>query len=671
MMPLSNSLFARLSMNRLLAAAITAVLATSFTGAAHATDPPLPPNVATQSLRSASIDTTVIDRAAIEASGATDLVELLRLQPGVDLRRQGGSSRITRVLLRGANARQVLVLIDGARVASAGSSEFDFASLALDQIERIEILRGPRSAEFGSDALGGVIRIATRVPTTDSARIYAGRYDRRGGSASAAFSNDASSFGLTVGGESYDGSLRAPTGTLLSNVPVLVDHGSVQRNLSLVARTTLGDQQLTASARHTGGTLRSEDAAVGHLETDPDLSLTGNQSLSVELGGPQLPGWSHQLLVTVSRDRLETRNTDFFLDDVETTRTEVDGRRESIDWRNRLALSEPLELLFGAHADWAATDRHFRSSTVGPDASSGSGRNPGTSTPASDSSRASAASVGLHYGADGLDAEFDLRHDHLRGFGGETTPGLSLGWQLHPALQTSFRYSEGFRAASLDERTLSGLADYGYPDVEPEHVRTLEAGLQAQLGEQQRIDIAAFRSRYDDLLIRQYSSGYPRPGIDEARADGVELDYSLWSGPWALAANATVQGTRGRNGITGAGRPLAFHPRQKAAMQLAYRIDDDLRLGTELFASSPRVAEPGDTTSPLNDTNPSRFGRMPGYALINLHAAWMPAAAWRVDLRLDNVADRRSERVRSGYAQPAVDYASGRAWFASVRWAMP
>jgi vitamin B12 transporter len=107
---------------------------------------------------------TAIDRNDIDKSPAVDLLDLLGQQAGVDISRTGGAGQSSTIFLRGTNSNQTLVLIDGVRVASATQGVFDFAHLPLDQIERIEIVRGPRAAFWGSDAIGGVIQIFTRKP---------------------------------------------------------------------------------------------------------------------------------------------------------------------------------------------------------------------------------------------------------------------------------------------------------------------------------------------------------------------------------------------------------------------------------------------------------------------------------------------------------------------------
>ncbi|WP_339829077.1 TonB-dependent receptor plug domain-containing protein, partial [uncultured Arenimonas sp.] len=100
---------------------------------------------------------TVITRGQIEASQAPTLIDLLGRQVGVDIARTGGPGSASTVFLRGGNAPHALVLVDGVRVSSTGQGVFDFAHLPLEQIERIEIVRGPRAAIWGSDAVAGVI----------------------------------------------------------------------------------------------------------------------------------------------------------------------------------------------------------------------------------------------------------------------------------------------------------------------------------------------------------------------------------------------------------------------------------------------------------------------------------------------------------------------------------
>jgi len=126
-----------------------------------------------ETVDSSLADVSVIARPDIDASHAQDLIELLRLQAGIDVVRGGGAGSQTSIFIRGTNSNHVLVLIDGVRVASANTGAFAFENLPLDAIERIEIVRGPRASYWGSDAIGGVIQIA-RTKLNRQALAYPG-----------------------------------------------------------------------------------------------------------------------------------------------------------------------------------------------------------------------------------------------------------------------------------------------------------------------------------------------------------------------------------------------------------------------------------------------------------------------------------------------------------------
>ncbi|PKL98782.1 MAG: TonB-dependent receptor, partial [Gammaproteobacteria bacterium HGW-Gammaproteobacteria-7] len=126
-----------------------------------------PDVVVTASRDAQTVDTvlasvTVLTRAEIAASQAPDLIDLLGRQAGIDVSRTGGPGSSSTLFVRGANSNQTLILIDGIRVNATGQGLIDLAHLPPDQIERIEIVRGPRAALWGSDAIGGVIHIFTR-----------------------------------------------------------------------------------------------------------------------------------------------------------------------------------------------------------------------------------------------------------------------------------------------------------------------------------------------------------------------------------------------------------------------------------------------------------------------------------------------------------------------------
>ena len=110
-------------------------------------------------------DVTIIDADEIARSGAQSLTELLQRQAGVEILQNGGPGSTSGVFIRGANRGQTLLLIDGLRVSSASVGAPSLEAVPLDQVERIEILRGPASSLYGADAIGGVIQMFTRTPS--------------------------------------------------------------------------------------------------------------------------------------------------------------------------------------------------------------------------------------------------------------------------------------------------------------------------------------------------------------------------------------------------------------------------------------------------------------------------------------------------------------------------
>jgi len=217
-------------------------------------------------------EVTVLERADIEASQAPDVLELLRFLPGIDLVRTGGSGQTSSVFMRGSNSNHVLFLIDGVRIASSNTGAAAFEHLPIDQIERIEIVRGPRASYWGSDAIGGVIAVTTRE-RDGAGSLRIGSNGRVGASASAGARNDHGAFSVQVGGEDYDGfSAQTPDG--FSYNPD--DDGYQNRNLGLRGRVALGEQELSFS-----GLIMRADVDFDQGQTDVD-----QDALAATLNGP-------------------------------------------------------------------------------------------------------------------------------------------------------------------------------------------------------------------------------------------------------------------------------------------------------------------------------------------------------------------------------------------------
>ncbi len=159
---------------------------------------------------------SVVTGAQLRAQQVRHAADALRSLPGVSVSQQGSFGSLTQVRIRGAEANQTLVLIDGIEVNDPSDGGFDFANLSADDIERIEVLRGPQSGLYGSKAVGGVINIITRGgrgPLTFTGRVEGGSFNTRDVSGRVSAGNDRGYFSLGYGRRATDGFNTAPVGS--------------------------------------------------------------------------------------------------------------------------------------------------------------------------------------------------------------------------------------------------------------------------------------------------------------------------------------------------------------------------------------------------------------------------------------------------------------------------
>jgi len=551
---------------------------------------------APESTDDALASTTVITRAQLEQSAVTDLVQVLREVAGIDITRTGGVGQSTGVLLRGTASNQTLVLIDGVRVSSSNSGLFDFAHLPPDQIERIEIVRGPRAAYWGSDAIGGVIQIFTRQPGAPAVRAYGGRYGLAGASASVGVSDDRGSIGVTVGGETLDG-YSATRPEAFGYDPDR--DGYYNRNVSLRGAMALGTQQLSLSGLST-------DADV---DFDQGRTSALNQSLGLTVSGELAAGWRHELVLGQSREELDT--PDFF--------SRYTSRRTQLDWQHRVAMSDPLQLVFGVNLE------HGRGESL----------NTFAGEPDYEATRnARAGYVGVEARGEHADAQLIVRHTRDQSFGNNTSPAMAAGWRFSDAWRVYGSYGQGFRAPGLNELYSPGFGGLfaGNPDLEPERSRSAEVGAEWLPGENGKVTASLYRTRLRDLVSFSGGETFQAINVNRARIDGAEIAYSDRCDAWDWRGSATWQDAEDQ----GTGQPLLRRPRRKGAVQLGYAFEG----GTRLEAHAQAVSERSDFA-----------GTLAGYALYDLVARVPLPHALTLEVRLDNLTDRDYQLVQ-GYATP-------------------
>jgi vitamin B12 transporter len=545
---------------------------------------------------------SVISREDIRLSAAQDLYELLRLQPGVDIVRTGGPGTQTSIFLRGTNSNHVLVLIDGVRVSSANTGAYAWEQLPLNQIERIEIVRGPRGSLYGSDSIGGVIHVFTRSRPEPYVRVTAGSYGTAEAEGGLGYEGEHTQLSLTAGYRDVDGfSAQNPAG--FSYHPDDDGHHSASLGFKGSTEAGYGRWQYSLLAIDT------------ESEFDQGVSDAEQMISAIGFRGYVSPNWDYDVRAGYVRDDLFS---DFGL-----FTTEFESRRYDFSWQNHLDLGQGQQLSFGLD--------YYREN--------------GRSAGAWDQSRNNAGVFASY------DRRFERLHVQVGGrlddnsrFGSKLTGQAAIGYDLGDRWQLIGSYGTAFRGPNLSEQYSPGFGGLfaGNPDLDPESSASGEIGLRWQHERLGRFSASLYRTDVDDLIAFN-GEFFGAINVNEARLEGLELEYALVRGGWLLNAGATLQDTEDR----ATGMPLLRRPEEKGSFTLDRQFDNGSWVGVEWFYSGEREDFGGVT--------------LPDYHLLNLRAGWSFTPAWRLELRGENLGDEVYE--------PAYGFnAAGRSWFLSLAW---
>ena len=560
---------------------------------------------------------TVITREDIILSQAPDLVSLLSRQAGVDIARTGGQGQASTLFLRGTNSSHTLVLIDGIRVNAATQGIIDFAHIPLAQVERIEIVRGPRAALWGSDAIGGVVQIFTRDPSRSFFEAHLGSYGLAGASAGTGVGKGDSSIGLTASSERLRGYSATNPGAGIYTYDADVD-GYENQNLSLHGETVVGSQRLNVTALITDANV-DFDAGTGVPGEGSTAAL--NRVFGIALRGKLSPSWAHALTLGHSSEDL---NTPAYF-------SRFGSSRDSLDWINSMALASGQTLGFGVN---------FSRET----GYSGEGLQ------GFDTARRNAAAFvtwQARLGAQTLDAS--IRQDDNSQFGGASTGNVAWGWRATETLRLRASWGQGFRAPNFNELYYPGFdvggglfLFAGSPGLQPERSRSSEVGVDWQLAAAQSLALSAYQTRISDLIAFD-GPLFEAINVRNAAIDGVELDYRLALGALALRANATWQDARDLD----SGEPLLRRADRKLHASADYAFANQAGVGLDVSAYSERPDFGGS--------------RLHGYARVDLRAFAPLSRGWTVEARIENITDADYQLVQ-GYNT------AGRSGIVSLRW---
>jgi vitamin B12 transporter len=563
-----------------------------------------------QSLVDLIADVTIIGPDEIARAGAQSLAELLARAPGVEIATNGGPGSTTSVFLRGANRGHTLVLIDGLRIGSSSDGATAFEAIPLEQIDHIEILRGPASSLYGADAVGGVIQIFTRRGVgalAANASAGYGTYATGTATAGVAGGDGAWRYALQAGTRKSDGFNAIGNPENFSFNPDRDGYRDDSASGSLAYRFA-PEQEVSAQF------FRSRENA--QFDAGPgfdDRTITTLTAYSIASRNRLTSFWTSRLEAGEGDDD-SVSQTGFGPSRFKTLQHQYAWQNDfAIPYGNLSLALERREERLDTDAGFAVTARNTNSVT------------------------------GVWQWRDGSHAlQANLRHDDSSQFGGKTTGALAYGYAIGDGWRASASYGTAFKAPTFNDLY---FPDFSNPDLRPETAHNAEAALRYAHGDLSA-GIVAYRNRVRDLIVFECDAAFncAPQNVANATLEGVTLELETKLGETSVRASADLQ--RPEDDATG--NLLPRRARRHASLLVA-RAWSALRVGAELIASSAR----------FDDAANAR--RMGGYALVNLTADYALAPGWTLFTRFDNVLDKHYEL--------AADYnTAGASVFAGVRY---
>ncbi|HUF27192.1 MAG TPA: TonB-dependent receptor [Gemmatimonadaceae bacterium] len=611
------------------------------------------------SLPASSLATTVIGGDELRARGIALVADALRHVPGLTVVRTGSYGGITSLFMRGGESDYVKVLIDGVPLNAAGGG-IDLSTLTTDNVDRIEIVRGPGSVLYGSDAVTGVVQIFTRDGRGASGAGAAGGAIRgavqaRGGSfgwreGTAELSGGGAraggalaiatrrtdgihAFNNRFGGETFDATFRASPGA----------HTDVR----LDARLSDSEAQIPTNGR-------------GEVVDSNQVRLVRRRTLGISVAHLLAPRVAGRLELGLAR-------TDAVSDDQPDSpgdtlgyysRSESEALRQRADARVDLHLRDRAVLTVGS--EWSRQREDARG-----EAQLGRDPLPGTHFDASRDNQAVYAQL-LSGGGDRLSATAGVRLDDNERFGTFTTARGSLAWRSGA---TTLRAAGGsaFKEPAFSEHFTTPFS-VGNPALEPERTVSWEVGIgRAFASEYIVLSATWFDQRFRDMIQYLWQEDPTAPNyvnVAAARARGLEIEArSSWrtidaSASWAWVRTAVTEAGHGDFGAFEEGKPLLRRPEHTLSVEGRWRAGDR----AVLTANAQRVGRRDDLDFAAF---PAARVILDPYTLVDAGVELgllelASAGDLRLTVRIENALGERYQPVR-GFAAP------GRAILVGIR----
>lgn len=574
---------------------------------------------------------TVIDRDRLDSSQTSTISDILRFVPSVRVARNGGIGGVTSVFVRGGESSQTLVLIDGVRIndPSSPNAAFDFGSLLTGNIDRVEILRGPNSVIWGSQAIGGVVNVRTEVPTDALSFDAKGEYGYR--NTAEVKTNVSGTSGIVSGsiGAAYfrtDGISALAAGTERDGYRNFAANGKLE-----IAFTDA--ISLDLRAYYNKGRTQFDDPFGATPDTFPETEneqFVGYVGLNADFADGRFRNRIAYTRTDLSRDGTEP-NVPFSFN-VNTLRGTIDR----FEYHGAFDLIDAVTLVFGVEHERTFASTFF----------------PAGGSPAPDEAKYRVTS---EFGQlivrpfTGLTLTGGVRHDDYNLYGSQTTFGGNFAYTPNSG-RTVLRgtYAEGFRAPTLTESVLP----FGNPALFPETAKSYDVGVEQNFLDGAVRASATWYHRKSDNQISFSFVTFQSENIAKVRAQGLELELDVrpTENLKLLAGYSLVDATSRSNDGT-FGNRLARRPKDSANATIEWKSPIGLELAADVLLT-------GDSFDNLSNTV-----RLDGYQLFTFRASYPIGDKFEIFGRVENAFNEKYQTVAGYNTYGRSAYAGVRARF--------
>lgn len=588
-----------------LAASATLIAAPALAQEGAQEAPPRGDIVVTASGVPQDVDTTgqavtIIDRETIEQRQTVVLSDLLQTTPGVTMTRNGGVGTVNYVRIRGAEADQTLTLIDGVRVndPSSPGGAFDFANLLTASVERVEVVRGPNSVPWGSQAIGGVVNVITQAPTQQlraRGNVEYGAMDTLFASGGISGGSGIVSGALTGGYLRTDGISAYDRGTERDGYRQYGASGRVEvafaPNIRLDLRGYWADSRTDLD-----GFPAPAFAFADTREYSTAQELYGYAGLNADFLDGRFRNVLAFQIADIDRDNYDpdVGAAPLFLSR---------GRSERYTYKGDLQATDQIRVVLGAEHETTrladGTDRFSRGTT-------------------------SVWGEVILTPVAGLAITGGVRHDDDDAFGGRTTFAANAAYTLPTGTTLRASYAEGFKAPTLYQLY---APFYGTPTLDPETAKSWDAGIEQRLIDDRLVASATYFNRHTRNQIDFDALTFTYSNIARTRAKGAEVAL-LMRPVDRFTVNAAYTHVDSENRSAGlVGNDLARRPADSVSVSADYRFPFGLALGATVL-----------TVGDSFDDAANRV-RLEGYTLANLRAELPLNDRLSIYGRVENVFD--------------------------------